>query len=475
MAVSRPDAVVVGAGPNGLAAAITLARAGRSVQVLEAEPTAGGGCRSGELTLPGYIHDICSAVHPLAAASLFLRTVPLAEHGVELVQPDIPLAHPLDGGRAALLHRDLAETCAGLGADGARYRRLFGPLVENIDRVLEDVHGPLRPPQHPVSLVQFGVRAIWPATTLARVAFKHQPARSMFAGMAGHSMLELDKPLTSAAALVLGTLGHAVGWPFVRGGSQVLADAMVSYLQSLGGEVVTGRRVQSVADLPRSRAVLFDLTPRQILGIASDQLSARYRRSLQRFRYGPGVFKLDLALKEPIPWSAPGCRRAGTVHVGGTMEEIAAGERMVWAGRHPERPYVLLAQPSLFDASRAPRGKHTAWAYCHVPSGSNVDMSDRIEAQIERFAPGFRDVIEARSLMNAQDMERHNTNYVGGDINGGVQDFRQLFTRPAVRPVPYTTSNPRLFICSSSTPPGGGVHGMCGFFGAQAALSRVLK
>jgi phytoene dehydrogenase-like protein len=475
LSVSRLDAVVVGAGPNGLAAAITLARAGRSVQVLEAEPTPGGGCRSAELTLPGYIHDICSAVHPLAAASLFFRTVPLAEFGVELVQPDLPLAHPLDGGRAALLHRDLSETSAGLGPDGARYRRLFKPLVEDIDRILEAVHGPLRPPRHPFSMANFGIRAMWPATTLARATFKTQPARAMFAGMAGHSMLELDKPFTSAAALLLGTLGHAVGWPFVRGGSQVLVDAMVGYLRSLGGEVLTERRVRSVADIPRTRAVLFDLTPKQIVGIAGDELSGRYRRSLQHFRYGPGVFKIDWALKAPIPWSAQGGRRAGTVHVGGTMEDIAAGERMVWAGHHPERPYVLLAQPSLFDPSRAPGGKHTAWAYCHVPSGSKVDMSARIEAQIERFAPGFRDVIEARSLMNAEDMERHNPNYVGGDINGGVQDFRQLFTRPTVRPVPYTTSNPRFFICSSSAPPGGGVHGMCGYFGAQAALSRVLK
>jgi phytoene dehydrogenase-like protein len=473
--VSRPDAIVIGAGPNGLAAAITLARAGRSVQVLEAEPTAGGGCRSGELTLPGYLHDICSSVHPLAAASLFFRTVPLAEHGVDLVQPDIPLAHPFDGGTAALLRRDLAETCAGLGDDGARYRRLFGPLVRDIDHILEAVHGPLRPPRHPFSMAHFGLRGMWPATTLARAAFKGQPARAMFAGMAGHSMLELDKPFTAAAALLLGTLGHVVGWPFVGGGSQVLADAMVSHLRGLGGEVITDRRIRSVADLPPSRAVLFDLTPRQILAIAGDEMSSSYRRSLQHFRYGPGVFKIDWALREPIPWSAPGCHRAGTVHVGGTMDEIAAGESAVWAGQHPERPYVLLAQPSLFDARRAPTGKHTAWAYCHVPSGSTIDMSARIEAQVERFAPGFKDVIEARSTMNAEDMEHHNANCVGGDINGGVQDFRQLFTRPAVRPVPYTTSNPRFFICSSSTPPGGGVHGMCGYFGARAALSRVLK
>lgn len=472
MTASPPDAVVVGAGPNGLAAAITLARAGWSVQVLEAEPVAGGGCRSGELTLPGYVHDVCSAVHPLAAASQFFRTVPLADHGVDLVQPDIPMAHPLDGGTAAVLHRDLARTCAGLGADGVSYRRLFGPLVADIDRILEAVHGPLRPPRHPVSLARFGVRALWPATTLASAMFRGRPARAMFAGMAAHSMLELERPLTSAAALVLGTLGHSAGWPFVRGGSQVLADAMVSYLRSLGGEVVTERPVRGIADLPAARTVLFDLTPRQILAIAGDELSAGYRRSLRRYRYGPGVCKVDWALKEPIPWSAEDCRRAGTVHVGGTMEEIAAGERMVWAGQHPERPFVLLAQPSLFDASRAPGGRHTAWAYCHVPSGSTVDMAARVEAQVQRFAPGFTDVIEARSVINARDIEQYNANYVGGDINGGVQDMRQLFTRPGIRPVPYTTSNPRFFICSSSTPPGGGVHGMCGFFAARAAISR---
>jgi phytoene dehydrogenase-like protein len=475
VAVARHDAVVVGAGPNGLAAAITLARAGRSVQVLDAAATAGGGCRSAELTLPGYVHDVCSAVHPLAAGSLFLRTVPLREHGLELVQPDIPLAHPLDSAEAAVLRQDLVQTCQGLGTDGRAYRLLFGPLVGGVDRVLEAVHGPLRVPRHPLAMVGFGIRAMWPASTLARVSFKGAPARALFSGMAGHSMLPLNQPFTAAVALLLGTLGHAFGWPFAKGGSQALTDALVSYLRSLGGEVITDRRVESLADVPPARAVLFDLTPRQIAAIAGSELSPSYRRSLQRFRYGPGVFKLDLALKEPIPWAAASCRRAGTVHLGGTMEEIAAGESEVWAGKHPDRPFVLLAQPSLFDPSRAPAGKHTVWAYCHVPSGSEMDMTDRIEAQVERFAPGFRDVIEAKSVMNARDMERYNANYVGGDINGGVQDFRQLFTRPAARPVPYTTSNPRLYICSSSTPPGGGVHGMCGYFAARAALTRALK
>ena len=453
------DAVVVGAGPNGLAAAITLARAGRSVLVLEAEGEAGGGCRSDALTLPGYIHDTCSAVHPLAAASLFLRTLPLAEHGMQLVHPEVPLAHPIDGEQPALLQRDLDLTADGLGEDAAAYRRMFGRLVRGVDNVLEEVHGPLHPPRHPLALVGFGLRAMWPAVGLARAWFRGPRARAMFAGMAGHSMLPLNQPFTAAAALLLGTLGHSHGWPFVRGGSQALADAMVGVLKDLGGEVATGRRVERMADLPVARAVLFDLTPRQILDIAGDDLSPGYRRALRRYRYGPGVFKLDWALSRPIPWRSPDCSRAGTVHLGGRVDEIAAGEAAVWKGRHPERPYVLLAQPSLFDDRRAPAGKHTAWAYCHVPSGSTFDMTDRIEAQVERFAPGFRDVIEARSAMSPADMERHDANYIGGDINGGVQDIRQLFTRPAVRPVPYTTSNPRLFICSSSTPRAAGCMG----------------
>jgi phytoene dehydrogenase-like protein len=471
---SAYDAVVVGAGPNGLAAAITLAHAGRSVVVLEAEPRAGGGCRSEDLTLPGYVHDTCSAVHPLAAASLFLRTLPLAEHGLQLVHPEVPLAHPLDGAEPVLLQRDVDATAAALGADGAAYRRLFGPLVRGVDRVLEEVHGPLRPPRHPLTLAGFGLRAMWPASYLARAVFRGEPARAMLGGMAGHSMLPLEKPFTAAAALLLGTLGHSHGWPFVRGGSQALSDAMVGVLEDAGGEVITGRRVASMADLPASSAVLFDLTPRQVVGIAGGALGDRYRRALEGFRYGPGVFKLDWALSAPIPWRSSGCGRAGTVHLGGTLDEVAAGEAAVWRGEHPERPYVLLAQPSLFDDSRAPAGKHTAWAYCHVPSGSTFDMTERIEAQVERFAPGFRDIIEARSAMDPAAMERHNANYIGGDINGGVQDIGQLFTRPVARANPYTTSNPRLFICSSSTPPGGGVHGMCGHFAARAALAGVL-
>ncbi|MFY9615073.1 MAG: NAD(P)/FAD-dependent oxidoreductase [Candidatus Dormiibacterota bacterium] len=474
MAGPRPDAIVVGAGPNGLAAAITLARAGRSVVVYEAEAAPGGGCRSQPLTLPGFVHDVCSAVHPLAAGSLFFRTLPLQDFGVELVQPGAPLAHPLDGEEPAVLCQDLDETAAGLGRDSAAYRRLFHPLVSHIDELLGEIHGPLRPPRHPFVLARFGLRAMMPAVALSRAYFREPRARAMFTGMAGHSILPLTTPFTAAAALLLGTVGHAYGWPFVKGGSQALADALAAYLESLGGEVITDHRVTSLDELPESRAVLFDLTPKQIVAIAGDQLSSGYRRSLEHYRYGPGVFKLDWALKEPIPWKADACRQAGTVHLGGTMEEVAAGEAAVWRGEHPERPYTLVAQPSLFDPTRAPAGRHTGWAYCHVPNGSTFDMTERIEAQVERFAPGFRDVIEARSVLTPADMERHDANFIGGDINAGVQDWRQLFTRPAVRPNPYTTSNPRLYICSSSTPPGGGVHGMCGYFGAQAALKRVL-
>ncbi len=474
MAGPRPDAIVVGAGPNGLAAAITLARAGRSVVVYEAEPTAGGGCRSEALTLPGFVHDTCSAVHPLAAGSLFFRTVPLADYGLELVHPDAPLVHPLDD-TAAVLCKDLDETAAGLGRDGPAYLRLFGPEVRHVDELLAEVHGPLHPPRHPIVLTRFGLRAMMPAVGLARAYFREPRTRALFTGIAGHAILPLTKPFTAAAAMLLGTAAHAFGWPFVRGGSQALSDALVTYLRSLGGEVVTDHRVITWRELQDARAVLFDLTPRQILAICGDELGGRYRRGLERYRYGPGVFKLDWALKAPIPWKQPDCSRGGTVHLGGTMEEITSGEAAVWRGEHPERPYTLLAQPSLADPTRAPAGKHTAWAYCHVPSGSTFDMTDRIEAQVERFAPGFRDVVEARSVMTPADLERHDANYVGGDINAGVQDYRQLFTRPTVRPNPYTTSNPRLFICSSSTPPGGGVHGMCGYFGARAALKGVLR
>lgn len=468
------DAVVIGAGPNGLAAAITLARAGRSVVVLEASETIGGGCRSASLTLPGYIHDVCSAIHPYAVGSPFFRTLPLEDYGVEWIHPPLALAHPLPDGQVPTLHRSLEETAAALGADGPAWKRLMRPFVTHWDALSGDILGPLGIPAHPLLMARFGVHALLPAQTLARVLFHTPSARSMFAGMCAHSMLPLEQSPTSAAGIVLGALAHLFGWPIPRGGSQMIADAMVAYLRSLGGEIRTGVEVRSLDAIPASRVVLADVTPRQLLKLAGDRLPAWYQRALARYRYGPGVCKVDFALDGPIPWKAPECAMAGTVHIGGTMEEVAAAERAVWHGETPERPYVLLAQQSLFDSTRAPEGKHTVWAYCHVPSGSPCDMSERIERQIERFAPDFRDRILTRSTLTAVDMERHNPNYIGGDINGGVQDLFQLFTRPTIAPDPYATPAPGLYICSSSTPPGGGVHGMCGHFAARSALRRSL-
>jgi len=467
------DAIVVGSGPNGLAAAITLARAGWSVLVLEAEDTAGGGTRSAALTLPGFLHDVCSAVHPMALASPFFRTLPLDRFGVDFVQPPVPLAHPLADGTAVLLQRSPEGTSEGLGPDAATYRNLIGPLVASGDHLIHDLLGPLRLPRHPLAAARFGWHALRSAAGLAMARFKGERARALLAGLGAHSMQSLHQKGTAAFALVLGITGHLVGWPIVRGGSQQLASALTAYLGSLGGTVVTGRRVASLEELPSARVVLFDVTPRQLLQIAARDLPAKYRRQLERYRYGPGVYKLDWALDGPIPWTAAECLRAGTVHIAGTLEEIVAAEEVVAAGKVPERPYVLLAQPTLFDPSRAPQGKHVAWAYCHVPNGSPVDMAARIEAQVERFAPGFRDRVIARSAMGPAEVERHNANCVGGDINGGIQDLRQLFTRPAARLVPYATPHPRLYICSSSTPPGGGVHGMCGAFAARAVLRRV--
>jgi phytoene dehydrogenase-like protein len=467
------DAVVVGSGPNGLAAAITLARAGRAVLVIEGRDTVGGGMRTAELTLPGFRHDICSAVHPLGVASPFFRSLPLEEHGLRWIQPDAPLAHPLDHGQAIVLDRSLDATAPYLGRDGAAWRRLIEPLAEQWEGILADLLGPLRAPRHPLPFARFGAGAILPAAVLARTWFRGPRARALFAGLASHSIMPLGKPVTAAYGLMLGLLAHGVGWPMPAGGSQSIADALASYLRSLGGEISTGWWVRSLDELPPASAYLFDITPRDLLRIAGDALPDGYRRSLSRYRYGPGVFKLDYALDGPIPWRNPVVGRGGTVHVGGTLEEIVASERDAWQGRHSPRPFALVVQPSLFDPSRAPSGRHTVWAYCHVPNGSTADMSAAIEGQIERFAPGFRDRILARHAMNAAQLEQYNPNYVGGDINSGVQDLFQHFTRPAVRISPYTTPNPRLFLCSSATPPGGGVHGMCGYWAAQAALRTL--
>ena len=468
------DAIVVGSGPNGLAAAITLAQADRSVLVLEANDTIGGGARSAELTLPGFVHDVCSVAYPLAVGSPFFPGLPLSEHGLEWIHPPAALAHPLDDGTAVVLERSVEETCNGLGRDATAYRKLMAPLVADWNKLAADLLGPVRPPRHPLAMARFGLRAIRSARGLGEALFRGERARALFAGMAVHSFMPLEKPPTAAFGLVLGITGHAVGWPVPRGGAQSISNGLASHLRSLGGEIVTGTRVESVDELPPARAILLDVTPRQLLSIAGHRLPAEYRRKLHGYRYGPGAFKMDWALDGPIPWKAGECARAGTVHLGGTMAEVAASERAVWEGEHPERPFVLVAQPSLFDPTRAPNGKHTVWAYCHVPNGSTFDMTERIEAQIERFAPGFGERVIGRSIMPPATLEEHNANYIGGDINGGVQDFRQLYTRPTMRLVPYSTPMRGLYICSSSTPPGGGVHGLCGHFAALAALRRDL-
>jgi phytoene dehydrogenase-like protein len=468
------DAVVVGAGPNGLAAAIAIARAGRSVLVIEASETIGGGARSAALTLPGFVHDICSAIQPLTVVSPFLRTLPLDAYGLEWINPPAPLAHPLDDGSAVVIERSVDATAANLGADGAAYRRLMGPLVAHADDLLADLLGPLPlPPRHPLLLARFGLNAWRSARGLARAEFRGERARAIFAGLAAHAMLPLDQMATAAFGMVLGVTAHAVGWPMARGGAQRIADAMGACLRSLGGDIVTGVPVTSLAGLPQHRAVLFDVTPRQLLHIVGGQLSGGYRRSLEHYRYGPGVFKIDWALDGPVPWTAPQCNRAATVHLGGTLAEIEASENAIRQGKPSAKPYTLIVQHSLFDPERAPAGKATLWGYCHVPHGSTVDMTDAIEGQIERFAPGFRSHVLARSIMPPAAMEQHNANNIGGDINGGVQDIRQLYTRPAARINPYTTPAKGIYICSSSTPPGGGVHGMCGYFAARAALREL--
>jgi phytoene dehydrogenase-like protein len=471
-----PDAVVVGAGPNGLAAAIELARNGRSVHLIEAASSVGGGTRTAELTLPGFHHDVCSAVHPLALGSPFLRTLPLEQFGLELIEPPTQAAHPLDDGGAVTLMRSLDETADSLGTDARAYRSLIGPFARHWDRLAEAMLGPLtRPPKAPLLAARFGSRGALPAALAARIRFRTPQGRALIAGMAAHSMRPLEAPGTTAFALVMLSLGHACGWPVARGGSGQIPAAMRGYLESLGGTVEVDRPIASLQELPEARAVLFDVSPRALLEICGDALPGRYRRALRRFSYGPGVFKVDYALSGPVPWSAPAAHGAGTVHLGGTLSEIAASERAVADGEHSGAPYVLVAQQSLLDPSRAPAGQHTLWAYCHVPNGSTVDMTGAIEAQLERFAPGFAELVLARATRGPAQLEADNANYVGGDIGGGVNSLWHTVARPALRADPYTTPNPKLFLCSASTPPGGGVHGMCGFHAARAALRRALR
>ena len=464
------DAVVVGAGPNGLSAAIELARNGRSVCVLEAEDQIGGGARSGELTLPGFVHDLGSAIHPLGFASPFFRSLPLAEHGLEWVHPPAPLAHPFDDGPAVILERSVEETADALGPDAKAYRRLMRGISTDVERIITTLLGKPNLIRHPMALSSSALRAPRPARAFAESYFQSEKAKGLFAGNAAHSFLPMEERPSAMFGLVLGALGHAVGWPLPKGGSQKIADALASYLRSLGGGIHTSVRVRSLDDVPRARTVLFDVTPRQLLDIAGEHFTPSYSKALRRYRYGPGVFKMDFALDGKIPWRDEECLRAGTVHLGGTLEEISTGEAAVARGDHPERPFVLLAQQSLFDETRAPDGKHAVWAYCHVPNGSAFDMTGRIEAQIERFAPGFRDRILAKNTMTTADLESWNANLVGGDINGGLMNLRQFVARPVARANPYSTSAPGLYLCSSSTPPGGAVHGLCGFMAARSAL-----
>ena len=464
------DAIVVGSGPNGLAAAIYLQQNGLSVLILEAKSEIGGGLRSAELTLPGFTHDICSAIHPLAVGSPFFQQLPLADHGLEYIYPEIAAAHPFDNGTAAVLKQSVTETAKLLGGDAQAYLKLMQPIVADWPNIATDVLGPLHYPKRPLAMAKFGLSALTSATHLSKL-FKTEEAKGLLAGMAAHSMQPFSKITTSAAALVLMINGHLKGWPIPKGGSNRIANALASYFTSIGGKIETNTYVKSLGQLPSAHSVLFDVSPKQLLQIAGHKFSSLYKWQLERYRYGMGVFKVDWALDGPIPFMAEECKKAGTIHIGNSIQEITNAEQQTWDGHHPEKPFVLLAQQSVFDPSRAPDGKHTAWAYCHVPNGSKVDMTNAIENQIERFAPGFKDRILAKHTMSPAQMEEYNPNYIGGDINGGVIDIGQLFTRPALRWSPYRTSAKGIYICSASTPPGGGVHGMCGYNAAK----RVLK
>jgi phytoene dehydrogenase-like protein len=468
---SNLKACVVGSGPNGLSAAIVLAQAGLQVDVFEANPIPGGAMRSMELTLPGFIHDFGSAVYPLGAGSPFWATLPLKDYGLDWVHSPAPLAHPLDDGTAVVLERDLQTTATSFGRDGQAWRKLTELFVKYWNDFAPEVLGPiLKIPQRPWVLARFGLNALLPAKVVVH-RFKNERTRALFAGLAAHSFLSMDEPLSSAFGILVAVSAHVAGWPIARGGSQSITNALCSYLAKLGGKVTNSSPVTSLDALSGYGLILCDLTPRQLLAIADKRLSKNYKTRLRRFRYGPGVFKVDYALNAPIPWKAPDCARAATIHLGGSFNEITVSEKTVRSGKHPDRPFVLLAQPSLFDSSRAPSGKHTAWAYCHVPNGSTVDMLARLEGQIERFAPGFRDTVLARNVLTPARLESMNSNLVGGDIAGGIIDLRQMLFRPTRKL--YATSLGNLYLCSSSTPPGGGAHGMCGYHAARTALRSI--
>jgi len=466
------DAVVVGSGPNGLVAAATLAQEGLQVLVLEGESTFGGGARSAELTLPGFVHDTCSTVWSLGLASKAMRELPLEEHGVEWVHPDLPLANPLDGGRSGLLRRSVDLTAEGLGPDANAYRRLMGPLVGSGFSLVDGLLSPFQLPRHPAALARYGIVGIRSARGLIRSRFETDAAQALLAGLAAHSILSLKGPITAGYGLMLAVAAHLVGYPFAKGGSQRVTEALLSIIRSHGGEVRSDARVTDLSEVPSARAVLLDVAARNAVEIAGDRFPVRYRRALTGFRYGAGVYKVDWALDGPVPWDDPEVARAGTIHIGGTLEETVAAEGEVAAGRHPDRPWVLACQASAFDPTRAPEGQHAFWAYCHVPNGSTVDMADRVEAQVERFAPGFRDRILARHVMNTRDVEARNANFIGGDINAGAADLRQFVRRPTLGLDPWRTPAKGVYLCSSSTPPGGGVHGMCGWHAAKSALKH---
>jgi len=472
---SKYDSVIIGSGPNGLAAGIKLIQKGYAVKIFESSDTVGGGTRTKELTLSGFKHDVCSAIHPMAAASPFLISLPLENYGLEWIHPEYPLAHPLDDAKSVILQRSLEKTVAGLGKDGRPYSKLMKPVVENWELLSKQVLSPLSfLPDNPFLMARFGLQALKSAERIAETLFRTPEGRALFGGLAAHSILPLNKAATSAIGIILGAVGHHAGWPFPRGGSHAITIAMADYFRTLGGEIELGRHIKTLSELPDANTVFFNTTPAQVIEIAGSHIPPGYKKKLENYRYGAGVFKLDLALQEPVPWQDPACRKAGTVHLGGTYEEIAQSEKTIGQGRLPEKPYVLVAQQSLFDKTRAPEDKHTLWAYCHVPNGSTRDMTEPILNQIERFAPGIRDIILAKHAMNTEAMQKYNANYIGGDINGGSQDITQIFTRPANLFDPYHIPDTNMYISSSSTPPGGGVHGMCGYHAAESALKRDL-
>ena len=472
--MSQPqNAVVIGSGPNGLAAAVALAQAGIEVHVIEAADTVGGETRTKELTLPGFFHDVCAAAHPMGILSPYLRTLPLRDYGLEWIKPEASVAHPLDDEPAVMLWRSLERTSADLGVDAQAYRELIAPFLDRPQSLFADLMAPFGFPRRPLTMLRFGLTAIRSAQKVARGRFRGERARALFAGCAGHSIMPLEHRLTAALGLIFCVSGHLEEWPVARGGSQAISNSMAGYLRDLGGTIETGRTVQGMDDLPPAGAYLFDTSPAGLIRIAGSQLPNRYVRRLERYRYGPGVFKIDWALDGPIPWRDPNCLKASTVHLGGQLDEIATAEAAMWRGEHPERPFTLLCQQSQFDPSRAPPGMHTGYAYCHVPNGSDVDLTEAIEDQVQRFAPGFKDRILARHTMTTSAFERYNPNYSGGAITGGVADLMQLFSRPVLRWNPYTTPHPQIFMCSASTPPGGGVHGMCGYYAAKVVARRM--